>query len=53
MLDFLAPRCTPGVEIVEAGCYRRTISANGHDGYFEVSPDNGRNLLVARIEIAA
>ena len=52
MLDFLAPRCTPGVEVVEAGCYRRTISANGHDGYFEVSPDNERALLVARIEIA-
>lgn len=42
MLDFLAPRCTPGVEVVEADCYRRTISANGHGGYFEVSPDNER-----------
>jgi AraC family transcriptional regulator of adaptative response / DNA-3-methyladenine glycosylase II len=52
MLDFLAPRCTPGLEVVEAGCYRRTICANGHGGYFEVSPDNERNMLVARIEIA-
>lgn len=25
LLDFLAPRCTPGVEVVEQGCYRRTI----------------------------
>ena len=52
MLDFLTPRCTPGVEAVEADCYRRTISANKHDGYFEVSPDHERNMLVARIEIA-
>jgi AraC family transcriptional regulator of adaptative response / DNA-3-methyladenine glycosylase II len=50
MLDFLTPRCTPGVEIVENGRYRRTISVNGREGYFEVSPDNERHLLVARIE---
>ncbi|MGH9817099.1 MAG: helix-turn-helix domain-containing protein [Candidatus Acidiferrales bacterium] len=25
MLGFLAPRATPGVEVVEQGCYRRTI----------------------------
>jgi AraC family transcriptional regulator of adaptative response / DNA-3-methyladenine glycosylase II len=51
MLDFLAPRCTPGVEIVEARCYRRTISVNGRDGYFEVCPDQERPLLIVRIEI--
>jgi AraC family transcriptional regulator, regulatory protein of adaptative response / DNA-3-methyladenine glycosylase II len=51
MLDFLARRCAPGVEVVEAGCYRRTISVNGHDGYFEVCPDQERNLLVVRIEV--
>ena len=50
MLDFLAPRCTPGVEAVEANSYRRTISMNGHDGYFEVSPDTARHLLLVRIE---
>lgn len=50
MLDFLAPRCTPGVELVEAGCYRRTISANGTYGYFEVCPEPERHCLVARIE---
>jgi len=49
MLDFLAPRCTPGVEEVEAGCYRRTICVNGRPGYFEVSPDQERHLLVVRI----
>src|ERR1700704_568070 len=37
MLDFLAARATPGVEVVEAGSYRRTISLRGGDGCFEVS----------------
>jgi len=50
MLDFLTARCTPGVEEVEAGCYRRTICVNGRHGYFEVSPDQERHLLVVRIE---
>lgn len=52
MLDFLAPRCTPGVEIVENDRYRRTISVNGKPGYFEVSLDGERNWLVARIEFS-
>jgi AraC family transcriptional regulator of adaptative response / DNA-3-methyladenine glycosylase II len=46
MLDFLAPRATPGVESVENAVYRRTISANGLDGYFEVSLDEHDALLV-------
>lgn len=50
MLDFLAPRATPGVEAVEAGTYRRTISLRGHAGYFEVSLDDARDALVVRIE---
>lgn len=50
MLAFLAARATPGVELVEKGCYRRTISLNGHDGYFEVSLDREHSTLVARIE---
>ena len=51
MLAFLAVRATPGVEIVEAGSYRRTISLNGHHGYFEVSLDEGRDALAVRIEV--
>src|SRR5215470_10640068 len=39
ILDFLAPRATPGVEQVEDAVYRRSISANGIDGYFEASLD--------------
>jgi len=50
MLAFLEARATPGVEVVEGGCYRRTISLNGRDGYFEVSLDKERDALVVRIE---
>ena len=46
MLDFLAPRATPGVEVVENDVYRRTVSVNGVDGYFEVSVDEHDALLV-------
>jgi AraC family transcriptional regulator of adaptative response / DNA-3-methyladenine glycosylase II len=50
MLAFLAARATPGVEVVEEGAYRRSISLKGNDGYFEVSLDEGRAALVVRIQ---
>jgi AraC family transcriptional regulator of adaptative response / DNA-3-methyladenine glycosylase II len=50
MMSFLGARATPGVEVVEAGKYRRTISLNGLDGYFEVSFDEARDALLVRIE---
>src|SRR5579871_4325437 len=50
MLDFLAPRATPGVEVVEDSTYRRSIAANGFEGYFEVSLDSVRDALVVRID---
>lgn len=50
MLDFLAPRCTPGVEIVEGMSYRRTICVDGKPGYFEVYAEQARHCLVVRIE---
>ncbi len=49
MLDFLAVRATPGVEVVEDGVYRRTISMHGRDGYFEVALAEGRDALLLRI----
>jgi AraC family transcriptional regulator, regulatory protein of adaptative response / DNA-3-methyladenine glycosylase II len=49
MLDFLAARATPGVEVVEDGKYRRTFSLNGRDGYFEVAPEERRDALLLRI----
>src|SRR5580692_11262617 len=50
VLAFLAPRATPGVEAVVDGTYRRTISLNGSDGCFEVSLDEGKNVLVVRLQ---
>jgi AraC family transcriptional regulator, regulatory protein of adaptative response / DNA-3-methyladenine glycosylase II len=50
MLAFLAPRATPGVEVVVNGIYRRSISSNANDGYFEVSLDEGSNVLVVHLQ---
>jgi len=50
MLAFLAARATPGVEAVEAGSYRRSISLKGNHGYFEVSVDESAHALIARIQ---
>ncbi len=50
MLNFLAARATPGVEAVEGGSYRRSISLNGSHGYFEVSLDEGNIALAARVQ---
>src|SRR5579872_5981096 len=52
MLSFLAARATPGVEVVEDGKYRRTISLNGRSGCFEVSLDEGRDALLVRIDFS-
>src|SRR6266851_3283444 len=50
MLAFLAPRATPGVESVELGCYRRSISLGGNHGHFEVSLDEANDTLVVKIQ---
>jgi len=52
MLDFLAPRATPGVEEVADGSYRRTISLHGKAGYFEVSLAEDSDALLLRISFA-
>ncbi|MGH7947364.1 MAG: AlkA N-terminal domain-containing protein, partial [Opitutaceae bacterium] len=49
MLGFLAPRATPGVEVVEQGCYRRTISLNGSKGCIEASLEKTRDAIALRI----
>src|SRR4030095_4524284 len=47
LLEFLAPRAIPGVETIESGCYRRTISLNGDSGTLGVSlAENGQALEV-------
>jgi AraC family transcriptional regulator of adaptative response / DNA-3-methyladenine glycosylase II len=38
IVDFLEPRCTPGVENVESGVYRRTLELCGHAGAIEIAP---------------
>jgi AraC family transcriptional regulator, regulatory protein of adaptative response / DNA-3-methyladenine glycosylase II len=50
MLSFFAKRAIPGVEVVEDGIYRRSVSLNGRRGYFEVSLDEKRNALAVRIQ---
>lgn len=51
ILGFIAPRAIPGVEFVEGGRYRRTISLNGEDGYFEVGLDESGLGLCVRIQM--
>ena len=50
MLRFLAARATPGVEVVDGGSYRRSISLNNTHGYFEISLDEANHTLVARVQ---
>ena len=47
VIGFLAARATPGVELVEAGRYQRTIAINGTTGTIAVSPaDEGAALTL-------
>ena len=50
MLALLSTCLTPGVELIQAGTYRRSISLNGNDGCFEVSLDDSEPALCARIQ---
>ena len=50
ILEFLAARATPGVEAVQAGSYRRSISFNGHHGFVEVCFQENRNALRAAVQ---
>lgn len=50
MLNFLAARATPGVEVVEDGVYRRSISMNGRQGCFAVLLDEGNSALTVRVQ---
>jgi AraC family transcriptional regulator of adaptative response / DNA-3-methyladenine glycosylase II len=49
LLEFLARRAIPGVEAVESGCYRRTISLNGASGSLSVSLAETSDALEVRI----
>jgi AraC family transcriptional regulator of adaptative response / DNA-3-methyladenine glycosylase II len=49
LLEFLAPRATPGVELIERGVYRRTFSLNGEIGWMESALDHSANAIDLRI----
>jgi len=50
ILTFLESRAIPGVESVESGKYRRTISLNGNHGYLEVALDEKNTGLIAQVQ---
>jgi AraC family transcriptional regulator, regulatory protein of adaptative response / DNA-3-methyladenine glycosylase II len=52
MLAFLALRATSGVEVVEEGCYRRTISLHGVSGSFAASLEKTGSAIALRIRFA-
>jgi len=49
MIGFLAARAIPGIEIVEAERYRRTIELDGQHGTIDVSPIAGMHAVAATI----
>jgi AraC family transcriptional regulator of adaptative response / DNA-3-methyladenine glycosylase II len=49
LLDFLAPRATPGVERIENGAYRRTFCLHGETGWMEVALDAPADAIDLRI----
>ncbi len=51
MMRFLAPRATPGVEVVDGETYRRTIEIGGEPGVIEVRPDAAQSALLMRVSL--
>jgi AraC family transcriptional regulator of adaptative response / DNA-3-methyladenine glycosylase II len=49
MVEFLAPRAIPGIEVVEPGRYRRSFALEKARGVVEVRPAPDQNHLVATI----
>jgi AraC family transcriptional regulator of adaptative response / DNA-3-methyladenine glycosylase II len=49
LLQFLAPRATSGVELVEGGAYRRTFSLHGHAGWMAITLDIPGSAIDLRI----
>jgi AraC family transcriptional regulator of adaptative response / DNA-3-methyladenine glycosylase II len=49
-LAFIAMRAIPGVELVDNGRYRRTISLAGERGWLEVSHHAAEGALLARVQ---
>lgn len=51
LIDFLKARATPGVEVIEKDCYRRTIEVDGQAGEIEVRPEPDEPLLRVRVKL--
>jgi AraC family transcriptional regulator, regulatory protein of adaptative response / DNA-3-methyladenine glycosylase II len=51
LIRFLKVRTTPGVEVIEDDCYRRTIEINGQAGEIEVRPEPDEPLLRVRVTL--
>lgn len=49
MLEFLAPRAIPGIEVVEAGSYRRVFFLNNHVGSIKAELDNASEAILLSI----
>ncbi|MGH9559543.1 MAG: DNA-3-methyladenine glycosylase 2 family protein [Bryobacteraceae bacterium] len=49
LIEFLSARAIPGVEFVDGGEYRRTISLDGRAGTIRVRPVAGKHALEAQI----
>lgn len=52
MCAYLAARCIPGVEHVDARGYHRTLACNGAHGSVRVAPNAAGDALVARVSPA-
>jgi AraC family transcriptional regulator of adaptative response / DNA-3-methyladenine glycosylase II len=52
VMAFLAARATPGVERVDADCYRRTIAIEGDIGTIAVSPADDGEALMLEVNIS-
>jgi AraC family transcriptional regulator of adaptative response / DNA-3-methyladenine glycosylase II len=51
LIEFLRPRATPGVELVQNDAYQRTISVGGSTGVIEVRPGKTEPALAVRIDL--
>lgn len=51
LVEYLRPRATPGVELVQGGAYQRTISVGDSTGFIEVRPGKTEPALAVRIEL--
>ena len=51
LIRFLQAHATPGVEVVEDDCYRRTIEMHGQVGEIEVRPEPDEPLLRVRVKL--